>query len=137
MATTTEAFSYDPSTAAFQEEIWDVYRWLRDEHPVYHDAGRGEYVLSRFDDVWRAVNDWESFSSVVAEAENFLPQMIYIDPPYNTGNDFIYPDDYSESLQTYLQYTGQVDAEGKKFSTNTETDGRFHSKWLKMMYPRL
>jgi len=64
-------------------------------------------------------------------------KMIYIDPPYNTGNDFIYPDDYSESLQTYLQYTGQVDAEGKKFSTNTETDGRFHSKWLKMMYPRL
>ena len=63
--------------------------------------------------------------------------MIYIDPPYNTGNDFIYPDDYSESLQTYLEYTGQVDAEGKKFSTNTETDGRFHSKWLNMMYPRL
>jgi adenine-specific DNA-methyltransferase len=64
-------------------------------------------------------------------------KMIYIDPPYNTGNDFIYPDDYSESLQTYLEYTGQVDAEGKKFSTNAETDGRFHSKWLNMMYPRL
>jgi adenine-specific DNA-methyltransferase len=64
-------------------------------------------------------------------------KMIYIDPPYNTGNDFIYPDDYSESLQTYLEYTGQVDAQGKKFSTNTETDGRFHSKWLNMMYPRL
>src|SRR5207244_9970287 len=64
-------------------------------------------------------------------------KMIYIDPPYNTGNDFIYPDDYSESLQTYLEYTGQVDAAGKKFSTNTETDGRFHSKWLNMMYPRL
>jgi adenine-specific DNA-methyltransferase len=64
-------------------------------------------------------------------------KMIYIDPPYNTGNDFIYPDNYSESLQTYLQYTGQVDAEGKKFGTNTETDGRFHSKWLNMMYPRL
>jgi adenine-specific DNA-methyltransferase len=64
-------------------------------------------------------------------------KMIYIDPPYNTGNDFIYPDNYSESLQTYLEYTGQVDAEGKKFSTNPETDGRFHSKWLNMMYPRL
>ncbi|MEK7761527.1 MAG: site-specific DNA-methyltransferase [Nitrospirota bacterium] len=64
-------------------------------------------------------------------------KMIYIDPPYNTGNDFIYPDNYSESLQTYLEYTGQVDAEGKKFSTNTDTDGRFHSKWLNMMYPRL
>ena len=64
-------------------------------------------------------------------------KMIYIDPPYNTGNDFIYPDNYSESLQTYLEYTGQVDVEGRKFGTNTETDGRFHSKWLNMMYPRL
>jgi adenine-specific DNA-methyltransferase len=64
-------------------------------------------------------------------------KMIYIDPPYNTGNDFIYPDNYTESLQTYLEYTGQVDAQGKKFSTNTEADGRFHSKWLNMMYPRL
>ncbi len=64
-------------------------------------------------------------------------KMIYIDPPYNTGNDFIYPDTYSESLQTYLEYTGQVDAEGKRFSTNSETEGRFHSKWLNMMYPRL
>jgi adenine-specific DNA-methyltransferase len=64
-------------------------------------------------------------------------KMIYIDPPYNTGNDFIYPDNYSESLQTYLEYTGQVDAEGRKFGTNTEADGRFHSKWMNMMYPRL
>src|SRR5206468_8640871 len=64
-------------------------------------------------------------------------KMIYIDPPYNTGNDFIYPDDFSESLQTYLEYTGQVDGAGKKFGTNTEADGRFHSKWLNMMYPRL
>jgi len=64
-------------------------------------------------------------------------KMIYIDPPYNTGNDFIYPDNYSASLDTYLEYTGQVDTEGRKFSTNTETDGRFHSKWMNMMYPRL
>jgi len=64
-------------------------------------------------------------------------KMIYIDPPYNTGNDFIYPDDYKENLTTYLQYTGQVDAQGKRFSTNTDTEGRFHSKWLNMMYPRL
>jgi adenine-specific DNA-methyltransferase len=64
-------------------------------------------------------------------------KMIYIDPPYNTGSDFIYPDNYSESLQTYLEYTGQVDDEGRRFSTNPETDGRFHSKWLNMMYPRL
>ena len=64
-------------------------------------------------------------------------KMIYIDPPYNTGNDFIYPDNYAESLDTYLRFTGQVDSEGSKYSTNPETDGRFHSKWLNMMYPRL
>ena len=64
-------------------------------------------------------------------------KMIYIDPPYNTGKDFIYPDNFTESLQTYLAYTGQVDAEGRKFGTNTEADGRFHSKWLNMLYPRL
>ena len=64
-------------------------------------------------------------------------KLIYIDPPYNGGNDLIYPDDYTENLQTYLEYTGQVDAQGKKFGTNTEADGRFHSKWLNMMYSRL
>ena len=48
-------------------------------------------------------------------------KMIYIDPPYNTGNDFIYPDNYTESLQTYLEYTGQVDAEGKRFGTNSDS----------------
>lgn len=64
-------------------------------------------------------------------------KMIYIDPPYNTGNDFIYPDNYAESLQTYLEYTGQADDQGRKFGSNTEADGRFHSKWLNMMYPRL
>jgi len=64
-------------------------------------------------------------------------KMIYIDPPYNTGNDFIYPDNYTETLDTYLEYTGQVDEHGRRFSTNQDTDGRFHSKWMNMMYPRL
>ena len=64
-------------------------------------------------------------------------KMIYIDPPYNTGNDFIYPDNFGENLSTYLDYTGQVDNEGRKYGTNAETDGRFHSKWLNMIYPRL
>jgi len=64
-------------------------------------------------------------------------KMIYIDPPYNTGKEFIYPDKYTEGLETYLQYTGQIDAQGKKFTTNTETDGRFHTKWMNMMWPRL
>lgn len=64
-------------------------------------------------------------------------KMIYIDPPYNTGKEFIYPDKYQESLDTYLDYTGQRDEKGRKFSTNTDAGGRFHSNWLNMMYPRL
>jgi adenine-specific DNA-methyltransferase len=64
-------------------------------------------------------------------------KMIYIDPPYNTGNEFIYPDRFHEGLQDYLKYSGQVNAEGFKVSTNIETDGRYHSNWLNMMYPRL
>lgn len=64
-------------------------------------------------------------------------KMIYIDPPYNTGNEFIYPDKYQENLDTYLAYTGQVDDAGRKFSTNTDTGGRFHATWLNMMFPRL
>ena len=64
-------------------------------------------------------------------------KMIYIDPPYNTGNDFVYDDDFTEPLQEYLRRTGQVDEEGKALTTNKRSDGRFHSKWLSMMYPRL
>lgn len=64
-------------------------------------------------------------------------KMIYIDPPYNTGKEFIYPDNFNESLETYLEYTGMSDADGKRFSTNTANEGRFHTKWLNMMYPRL
>lgn len=64
-------------------------------------------------------------------------KMIYIDPPYNTGKEFIYPDNYGELLGTYLAYAGLSDSEGKKFATNTPTEGRFHTKWLNMMYSRL
>lgn len=64
-------------------------------------------------------------------------KMIYIDPPYNTGNDFVYDDDFAEPLQDYLKRTGQIDGEGRPLTTNKKADGRFHSKWLSMIYPRL
>lgn len=64
-------------------------------------------------------------------------KMIYIDPPYNTGGEFIYPDKYAETLDTYLAYTGQIDDEGRKFSTSTDSVGRYHSNWLSMLYPRV
>ncbi|KOA78100.1 site-specific DNA-methyltransferase [Clostridium botulinum] len=64
-------------------------------------------------------------------------KMIYIDPPYNTGNDFVYKDDFKDNMKNYLTITGQEDEEGNKCTTNTESSGRYHSNWLNMMYPRL
>ncbi|WP_428224842.1 site-specific DNA-methyltransferase [Flavobacterium sp.] len=93
--------------------------------------------------------DWDTTSNIFIEGDNLevlkLMQksyankikMIYIDPPYNTGKDFVYKDNYTDNLGNYLSITGQVDDKGKKLNTNTESDGRYHSNWLNMMYPRL
>lgn len=92
-----------------------------------------------FDQTQNVIIEGDNLEALKLLQKSYLGKvkMIYIDPPYNTGSDFIYPDDYSESLETYFKYTGQVDNEGRKFSSNAEADGRFHSKWLSMMYPRL
>lgn len=93
--------------------------------------------------------DWDSTQNLFIEGDNLEVlkllqksyagkiKMIYIDPPYNTGGEFIYPDNYQENLDTYLRYTGQKSDEGLKISTNTESSGRYHTNWLNMMYPRL
>ena len=93
--------------------------------------------------------NWDTTQNVFIEGDNLEVlkllqksyankiKMIYIDPPYNTGKDFVYKDNYKDNLGNYLTLTGQTDDEGKKLSTNTETDGRYHSNWLNMMYPRL
>lgn len=71
--------------------------------------------------------------------ENYLGEvkMIYIDPPYNTGNDFVYEDDFKQSLDEYVENSGQLDEEGNRLIANTESNGRFHTDWLNMIYPRL
>lgn len=93
--------------------------------------------------------NWDTTKNVFIEGDNLEVlkilqkhyhgkiKMIYIDPPYNTGKDFVYPDNYKEGLDTYLEWTRQVNEEGKKVSTNSEAEGRYHSNWLNMMYPRL
>lgn len=92
---------------------------------------------------------WDTTQNVFIEGDNLevlkilqrhyhnKVKLIYIDPPYNTGKDFVYPDNFTEGLETYLEWTRQVNEEGKKVSTNSETAGRYHSNWLNMMYPRL
>ncbi|QHS15430.1 site-specific DNA-methyltransferase [Shewanella sp. Arc9-LZ] len=64
-------------------------------------------------------------------------KMIYIDPPYNTGKDFVYKDNFNDNIKNYLESTGQLDSTGKRLSTNSEASGRYHSNWLNMIYPRL
>lgn len=93
--------------------------------------------------------DWDTTQNLFIEGDNLevlkllqkpyanKVKMIYIDPPYNTGKEFIYPDRFQDNLDTYLKYTGQVDDEGMKFSSNTESSGRKHTNWLNMMFPRL
>lgn len=74
---------------------------------------------------------------LLQKSYNNKVKVIYIDPPYNTGNDFVYKDNFKEGIDNYLEQTGQVDSEGNKLSTNSESQGRYHSNWLNMMYPRL
>jgi len=92
--------------------------------------------------------DWDTTQNLMIEGDNLevlkllqksyanKVKLIYIDPPYNTGKDFVYPDNFQDSIKNYLELTGQVEG-GAKVSSNTEVSGRFHTDWLNMMYPRL
>lgn len=92
--------------------------------------------------------DWDTTQNLMIEGDNLevlkllqksyagKVKLIYIDPPYNTGKDFVYPDNFQDNIKNYLELTGQT-AGGAKITTNTEASGRFHTDWLNMMYPRL
>ena len=93
--------------------------------------------------------EWDSTQNIFIEGDNLEVlkilqkryhnsiKVIYIDPPYNTGGEFIYPDKFQEGLAGYLEFSQQTNADGQKLNSNSESDGRFHSNWLSMMYPRL
>ena len=93
--------------------------------------------------------DWDTTQNLYIEGDNLEVlkllqksyhggvKMIYIDPPYNTGSDFVYKDDFRDNVENYKRITGQVDGEGHRIGTNNESNGRFHTDWLNMMYPRL
>ena len=92
--------------------------------------------------------DWDTTQNLMIEGDNLevlkllqksyagKVKLIYIDPPYNTGKDFVYPDNFQDSIKHYLELTGQIEG-GRKINSNTEASGRFHTDWLSMMYPRL
>jgi adenine-specific DNA-methyltransferase len=93
--------------------------------------------------------DWDTTQNLMIEGDNLevlkllqksyagMVKLIYIDPPYNTGKDFVYKDDFHDNIKNYLMLTGQVDSDGRMISSNAEASGRFHTDWLNMMYPRL
>ena len=93
--------------------------------------------------------DWDTTQNLMIEGDNLevlkllqksyarKVKLIYIDPPYNTGRDFVYPDSFQDNIRNYLEITGQLDADGNKITSNSETSGRFHTDWLNMLYPRL
>lgn len=93
--------------------------------------------------------DWDTTQNLYIEGDNLevlkllqktyhnKVKMIYIDPPYNTGNDFVYADTFKDTIENYKLVTGQYDDKGKMLNTNTETNGRYHTEWLNMLYPRL
>ena len=93
--------------------------------------------------------DWDTTRNLMIEGDNLevlkllqksyagKVKLIYIDPPYNTGQDFVYPDNFQDNIKNYLELTGQIDGNGNKIASNTEASGRFHTDWLNMMYPRL
>ena len=93
--------------------------------------------------------NWDNTENIYIEGDNLEVlkllqksyhgkiKMIYIDPPYNTGKDFVYKDNFIDNIENYKEITGQINKEGIKLTTNTETNGRYHSDWLNMMYPRL
>src|ERR1022692_687178 len=93
--------------------------------------------------------DWDTTQNLMIEGDNLevlkllqrsyagKVKLIYIDPPYNTGKDFVYPDNFQDNIKNYLELTGQVDGDGRKLSSNTEASGRFHTDWLNMIYPRI
>ena len=98
---------------------------------------RGESV--DFDNTKNLYIEGDNLDVLKCLKETYLHKvkMIYIDPPYNTGSDFVYEDDFAESTSEYLANSGQFDAQGRRLVTNTESNGRFHTDWLNMIYPRL
>lgn len=137
--------------AALGEDIDDrpdrySFSWAgkKDAIRILQTTSRGTLKPAKDESV-----NWDTTQNLFIEGDNLevlkllyksyfgRVKMIYIDPPYNTGNDFIYPDNYADPLDTYLKITGQKDENGNLLTSNPETNGRYHSTWLSMMYPRL
>ena len=137
------------------KELWSAARWTtrREIRPNWHGKRRArQLALTPCTGTLRPCPeesvDWDTTQNLMIEGDNLevlkllqksyagKVKLIYIDPPYNTGNDFVYPDNFQDNIKNYLELTGQMRA-ARKISSNAEASGRFHTDWLNMMYPRL
>lgn len=128
------------------EEEYYRFTWAG-KSMARHEANKPSTATLRPDK--ESSKDWDTTQNIFIEGDNLEVlkllqksyankiKMIYIDPPYNTGKDFVYKDNYNDNLSNYLAITGQLDEEGMRINSNSESDGRYHSNWLNMMYPRL
>lgn len=113
-----QALANQPSTATLRPSVEDSKNW-DDTQNIYIEGDNLEVLKLLQKSYYNSI------------------KMIYIDPPYNTGKDFVYKDNFHDNVKNYLQLTGQVDDEGNRISTNTDKSGRYHTDWLNMMFPRL
>ena len=121
--------------------VWEGKEYL---NKIYHNTSTGTLRPCKDES-----KNWDTTENLYIEGDNLevlkllqksyfeKVKMIYIDPPYNTGKDFVYKDNFNDNLKNYLEITGQVGEEGERLSTNSDQSGRYHSNWLNMIYPRL
>ncbi|WP_407350097.1 site-specific DNA-methyltransferase [Lactococcus garvieae] len=140
-----EALSDDLTLDGGNEKYGFTWRGKRDAKRIADAPAKNTTLIANKE----KSKNWDSTQNVYIEGDNLEVlkllqksyaekiKLIYLDPPYNTGKDFVYKDDFHDSYENYLRQTGQVDSEGNATTTNKETNGRFHTDWLNMMYPRL
>lgn len=122
-------FSWAGKSNAIQSVLVPSVSTLRPDKKVSIDFDKSENIFIEGDNL--------EVLKLLQKAYFEKIKFIYIDPPYNTGSDFVYRDNFVAPVKNYLEQTGQLDTEGNKLQTNRETSGRYHSDWLSMMYPRL
>jgi len=117
--------------------------WTAVTNPKDVIAARGE-LMEELEHLMQPIDTFQVVDSDNLDALKLLQEsylnkvrLIYIDPPYNTGHDFVYDDDFAATTAEYLAKSGQADSAGRRLVANSESNGRFHSDWLSMMYPRL
>ena len=127
------------SSNIVQEHIREIQKLFPNAVTEVSDENGRTTLAVDFDNTKNLYIEGDNLDVLKLLRETYLGKvkMIYIDPPYNTGNDFVYEDDFAQCCDEYLKNSGQYDEQGNRLFKNNETNGRFHTDWLNMIYPRL